>query len=118
MHLLQISFLRQCDRDAQSIDAERAKQLFDFMHFAENSKLDKQEWISASPGILQGVTSKLHGPAFQWLLEASEFEGASALLECCQSGFPFVGELSTCEGSCEDFVFPPVALSVDELRSN
>ena len=114
---LEDAVMYEVQTDPADVDQFREREVFDLLHVAQSLQTGTTGWWGNSPKQLQSVTSQIGGPVLRSTLQRSGFPDVGNFMECCQRGFPFVGDLPTCEGAVETFEFPDAVLSVEELRS-
>lgn len=111
----------ESDTDPEEIDAERERLLYRFIMMTKDMQKNQKRWAAEAAPSIQPLVQKIHGPFFRQVLsEATGSEETFELLiEHCQHGFPFVGDLPPCEGASAPGLpksMPELHLTADELR--
>ena len=113
----------EVDHEAEEIDTMRKRKLYSWIHRAKQFEQERKRWLADAPKKLQPLLQSIHGPLFKQLLkEASDDDVTfSRFMQDLHQGFPLVGDLPPCEGSCVEGVpksTPKVRYETSQLRSD
>ena len=107
----------ECEHTVEAIDAERESMVLKCIWYHSKMTMEKSEWDLGAPMEIAEPVARIHGPLMGLLLDQTSMSSSERILEHCQQGFPYVGELPPCEGQSSPFTFPK-EMDVCDLRSD
>ena len=99
------------------VDQLRAGVLDHWVRRAEMLMPQHAQWAAHAPAALRPLVRKIHGPLIGEMMVAMGYED-EGLLECLQSGFPYVGPLPACGVAVKPGTAEPLGfVTPSELRA-